>query len=65
MRSPRSSGRGHRGPAVHHVNLARHAWCDKSDKPATMLFVLIGANARSSSSRDRWRNRGCDAWARA
>jgi hypothetical protein len=28
-------------------NGTRHAWRNKSDKPATMAFVLIGANRRS------------------
>lgn len=35
--------------AVHDVviqNGTRHAWRNKSDKPATMLFVLVGAKRR-------------------
>ena len=31
-------------------NGTRHAWRNKSDKPATMLFVLVGANARADST---------------
>ena len=27
-------------------NGTRHAWRNKSDKPATMLFVLVGAQRR-------------------
>lgn len=35
-------------------NGTRHAWRNKSNKPATMLFVLVGASRGAADSTRRW-----------